>query len=347
MRVAAIVLAIVPGLGTGHLVLGRTRRALVWFAAPAALMTLIWAFFPLLARTIGLRSAVALAIALGGVLLVAHPKTEAPFLGRVVGLPVAGPLDAARVRPGSTRAPKTVVLAIYAALALASTFALRAMAASAFEVRMVPSMAMAPTLAPGDRVAVDRRKRSAPARGDVLLFAHPKTEAPFLGRVVGLPGERVEVARGRVRVDGKPLRVCPVAKDVALVDPPTPLDRGELFVEGDGNASYLAFVSEADSDAPARSFEVPAGSVFVLGDHRSRSEDSREFGPIAIERALGTAAYYAGRTSASDAAGLTFGAKLDHAQPTQMTALHAPAIRGCAVSAPIPPALAADVRAPR
>ena len=329
MRVAAIVLAIVPGLGTGHLVLGRTRRALVWFAAPAALMTLIWAFFPLLARTIGLRSAVALAIALGGVLL------------------VAGPLDAARVRPGSTRAPKTVVLAIYAALALASTFALRAMAASAFEVRMVPSMAMAPTLAPGDRVAVDRRKRSAPARGDVLLFAHPKTEAPFLGRVVGLPGERVEVARGRVRVDGKPLRVCPVAKDVALVDPPTPLDRGELFVEGDGNASYLAFVSEADSDAPARSFEVPAGSVFVLGDHRSRSEDSREFGPIAIERALGTAAYYAGRTSASDAAGLTFGAKLDHAQPTQMTALHAPAIRGCAVSAPIPPALAADVRAPR
>lgn len=329
MRVAAIVLAIVPGLGTGHLVLGRTRRALVWFAAPAALMTLIWAFFPLLARTIGLRSAVALAIALGGVLL------------------VAGPLDAARVRPGSTRAPKTVVLAIYAALALASTFALRAMAASAFEVRMVPSMAMAPTLAPGDRVAVDRRKRSAPARGDVLLFAHPKTEAPFLGRVVGLPGERVEVARGRVRVDGKPLRVCPVAKDVALVDPPTPLDRGELFVEGDGNASYLAFVSEADSDAPARSFEVPAGSVFVLGDHRSRSEDSREFGPIAIERALGTAAYYAGRTSASDAAGLTFGAKLDHAQPTQMTALHAPAIRGCAVGAPIPPALAADVRAPR
>ncbi len=329
MRVAAIVLAIVPGLGTGHLVLGRTRRALVWFAAPAALMTLIWAFFPLLARTIGLRSAVALAIALGGVLL------------------VAGPLDAARVRPGSTRAPKTVVLAIYAALALASTFALRAMAASAFEVRMVPSMAMAPTLAPGDRVAVDRRKRSAPARGDVLLFAHPKTEAPFLGRVVGLPGERVEVARGRVRVDGKPLRVCPVAKDVALVDPPTPLDRGELFVEGDGNASYLAFVSEADSDAPARSFEVPAGSVFVLGDHRSRSEDSREFGPIAIERALGTAAYHAGRTSASDAAGLTFGAKLDHAQPTQMTALHAPAIRGCAVGAPIPPALAADVRAPR
>jgi signal peptidase I len=322
MRVAAIVLAIVPGLGTGHLVLGRTRRALVWFAAPAALMTLIWAFFPLLARNIGLRSAVALAIALGGVLL------------------VAGPLDAARVRPGSTRAPKTVVLAIYAALALASTFALRAMAASAFEVRMVPSMAMAPTLAPGDRVAVDRRKRSSPARGEVLLFAHPKTEAPFLGRVVGLPGERVEITKGRVRVDGKPLRACPVAKDVALVDTPTPHDRGEFFVEGDGDASYLAFVSDAEGGAPARSFEVPAGSVFVLGDHRSRSEDSREFGPIAIERVLGTAAYYAGRTSASDAAGLTFGAKLDHAQPTQMTALHAPAIRACAVGLPLPAALA-------
>lgn len=314
LRVLAVALAVVPGLGTGHLVLGRARRALVWFVAPAAVMTLLWAFFPALARFMGLRAAVALAVSVGGVLL------------------VAGPLDAARLRPGSTEAPRALVLGLYAAAALAASFALRAMASSAFEVRVVPSMAMAPTLAPGDHVAVDRRRRTEPALGDLVLFRHPKTEAPFLGRVIAREGARVSLERGRVQVDGKEIPSCLVSERFTIPGGDEALDRGALRVEARGGATFLSFVSARDEAQSARrTFEVPQGSVFVLGDHRSRSEDSREFGPIATERILGTAAYFAGRSSELST-GLTFGARLDQAEPTSLTPGLAPQVRGCSVA---------------
>jgi signal peptidase I len=96
-----------------------------------------------------------------------------------------------------------------------------------------------------------------PPRGSIVTFLHPSEPSRILvKRVVGLPGERIEICRGVVSIDG------------------VPLDEPYVVIR---DSRYLA---------PR---EVPAGSVFVLGDNRSNSLDSRYFGPVARSNLLGVA----------------------------------------------------------
>lgn len=109
----------------------------------------------------------------------------------------------------------------------------------------VAEESMAPALRPGDYL-VTRRLRT-PGRGDLVVLPHPARTAFWLvKRIVGLPGERVEIADGRVTVDGHPLP--------PFLDLPTP-GAGTWTVDGD--------------------------EVFVLSDARARTQaDSRTFGPV-------------------------------------------------------------------
>lgn len=107
----------------------------------------------------------------------------------------------------------------------------------------VESVSMAPTLAPGQRLMA---RRPDPAgtfrRGDVVVVASAEVRRPIIKRVVGLPGEHLEVdADGHVRVDGRDL------------DEPYVVHRGGL----------------------ARSFDVPPGHLLLLGDNRAASSDAR------------------------------------------------------------------------
>ncbi len=96
-----------------------------------------------------------------------------------------------------------------------------------------------------------------PRRGDVVIFKFPQDESrDFVKRVVGLPGDVVEIKRGRVYVNG-----------VARVEP-------YLTKE------YLG------SMAPQK---VPHGSYFVLGDNRRASNDSRDWGPVPADNLIGRA----------------------------------------------------------
>jgi signal peptidase I len=87
-------------------------------------------------------------------------------------------------------------------------------------------------------------------RGDIIVFRYPRdTHKSFIKRVIGLPGDRIHIAYGHVFVNGN-----------QLPEPYVPSD-------------YL----------DARSFAeivVPNNAYFVLGDHRSMSNDSRDFGPV-------------------------------------------------------------------
>lgn len=128
---------------------------------------------------------------------------------------------------------------------------------------------METTLLPQQYVLVDKlTPRWSPyARGDIVVFRRPESDAnatPLIKRVVGLPGDHVELFDGHVLVNGQQL------------------DEPYLFQE-DGVAQ------PTEQSGPESAWDVPAGMVFLMGDHRMVSEDSRVFGPVAITTILGRA----------------------------------------------------------
>ena len=127
----------------------------------------------------------------------------------------------------------------------------------------VEGTSMEPKLEAHDRIFVNKfvYHFSEIERGDVVVFWYPKdvTKA-FIKRVVGLPGERVEILSGLVHINGSGL-------SEAYVPP-------EYF-------DYKSYPSEV----------VPVDSFFVLGDHRSSSNDSRNWGFVPKEYIFGRAVF--------------------------------------------------------
>jgi signal peptidase I len=191
-----------------------------------------------------------------------------------------GEARANRRRP-RRRLPLLVELALVALLALVASLVVRTHVAQAFSI---PSASMLPQLEEGDRVVVSRTayRLHEPHRGDIVVFDSPmssKEEGPLLERVakdalesvglrepgedelikriVGLPGETISAQGGRVVVDGR-----------AVIEP------------------YLP-PGVTTADFPP--VEVPAGHVFVLGDNRGDSTDSRVFGTVDLDTVVGRA----------------------------------------------------------
>lgn len=116
----------------------------------------------------------------------------------------------------------------------------------------IPSASMAPTLRQGDSVLVDKlayRGGRTPGAGDLVVFHAPRTGALTLKRVVATAGQTVGIEDGLLVVDGR-----------RPAEPYT--------TPGAIDSVYFG---------PVR---VPAGAVFVLGDNRADSVDSRSFGPV-------------------------------------------------------------------
>ncbi|MCZ7661853.1 MAG: signal peptidase I [Thermoleophilia bacterium] len=124
----------------------------------------------------------------------------------------------------------------------------------------IPSESMEDTLVKGDRVLVNRfiYRFSEPERGDVVVF-HPPTapQEDYIKRIVAVGGQTVAVHDGKLYVDGEP-QDEPYVKNPSI------------------NGTF-----------PER--EVPEGSVFMMGDNRNQSGDSRVFGPVEESRILGKA----------------------------------------------------------
>jgi signal peptidase I len=119
----------------------------------------------------------------------------------------------------------------------------------------IPSESMVPTLEVGDRIFVNRfvYRFTEPERGDIVVFDSLETDDELVKRVVAVPGDRVRVRNGVLRVNGD-FPEEPYAVPVEFPD-------GSEF-------------------GPTRLSE---GEVFVMGDNRGNSRDSRFFGPVPLE----------------------------------------------------------------
>lgn len=121
---------------------------------------------------------------------------------------------------------------------------------------VIPSESMQPALRTGDRVVVDvlGPKLHGVQRGDILAFRSPEGPKVLCKRVIGLPGETIAVRGGHVWIDGRPLQ-RDFTPEQSLDDfPPLP---------------------------------IPAGHLFMMGDSRNNSHDSRFFGPVDQELIVG------------------------------------------------------------
>ena len=123
----------------------------------------------------------------------------------------------------------------------------------------IESISMQPTLYAGNYVIVNKvaYKLGTPGRGDVIIFHYPPdpNREPYIKRVIGLPGDQVQIGSGKVVVNGTPL-VEPYIKA-----PP----------------SYTG------------NWTVPQDSIFVLGDNRNNSSDSHSWGMVPLENVIGKA----------------------------------------------------------
>ncbi|OGO06007.1 MAG: signal peptidase I [Chloroflexi bacterium RBG_13_56_8] len=125
----------------------------------------------------------------------------------------------------------------------------------------VDGQSMNPSLHNNERVIIEKisYRLQSPERGDIVVLRRPlalPSEDPLIKRVIGLPGETVEIRDGRVFIDGQPL-------DEPYLEQPT---WGSM-------PPHL----------------VPEDHVFVLGDNRNSSNDSRFFGMVRFDNIIGKA----------------------------------------------------------
>lgn len=142
----------------------------------------------------------------------------------------------------------------------------------------VTSVSMERSFEPGQVVLADvlpwRLRREMPAlfrprRGEVVILHRPDAAGLFIKRIIGLPGERIHLAHGVVFVNGRALK--------------------EPYVQH--RRSGLAGAENwplAPNGQPAPDVVVPRGSVFVLGDNRDLSSDSRQWGSVAEDDLVGS-----------------------------------------------------------
>ena len=196
-----------------------------------------------------------------------------------------------------------------------SAFAILSIRWLFFEPFVVPSGSMIPSLLINDFIIADKLAygvripfqsrliwhRALPQRGDVVIFRSVNDKKIMTKRVIGLPGEEIFMdGKGQIYIDNKPLKREPLPENKRNAYPWHPVS--EKSLQAGGSLSFQFFVETSKErrfrviyeKSPANRrrpgiYKVPLGHVFVIGDNRDNSYDSRAWGPLPVERLLGRA----------------------------------------------------------
>jgi signal peptidase I len=220
-----------------------------------------------------------LSVGLGGPV----PLEEAPHLSAVTGKPALPPLESDQEeipKPESEKQSATnwrSVVSTILLFLLAPIIAL-SITAFAFQSYQVDGESMETTLQNNDRLIVDKIPRTVsritshpyvPPRGDIIifnqagLFDSPTGEKQLIKRVIGLPGDRVFIKDGIITIYNR--------ANPGGFNP----DRSGLYTIAANNTSGDVNVT------------LQKNEIFVCGDNRSNSEDSRAFGPVNVNNIVG------------------------------------------------------------
>lgn len=174
-----------------------------------------------------------------------------------------------------------------------------------FEPFKIPSGSMIPTLWIGDFILVNKYAYGLrlpvlntrflevgdPERGDVMVFRYPRDESVnYIKRVVGLPGDEITYRNKIIYINGEPMlqeEQGPwVGEGLNRNDPGTRPQRRRENLDG---TIHDILIHPGRPVGRVRSWTVPDGHYFVMGDNRDRSADSREWGFVPEENLVGRA----------------------------------------------------------
>jgi len=166
----------------------------------------------------------------------------------------------------------------------------------------VPTGSMKPTILEGDRVLVNKlaydlkfpfttwhlAQWDNPRRGDIVVFFSPKDGTRLVKRVIGLPGDTVELRNNQLILNGQPVDYTAAAPQIPARLAGPERERGIFATE---KLPAHAHAVMALNGTPAlRTYgpvSVPAGRYFMMGDNRDNSFDSRYFGTVARDQIVG------------------------------------------------------------
>jgi signal peptidase I len=168
----------------------------------------------------------------------------------------------------------------------------------------VPTGSMKPTILEGDRIFVNKlaydlkvpfttwhlAEWNNPRRGDVVVFFSPKDGTRLVKRVIGLPGDTIELRNEQLVINGQPVAYAP--PDPAMAAQLTGAERGRSVFATEKLPTGSHAVMAINGVPARRTFapvQVAAGHYFMMGDNRDDSFDSRYFGTVARDQIVGRA----------------------------------------------------------
>ncbi len=164
----------------------------------------------------------------------------------------------------------------------------------------IPSHSMEPSVLQGDYIFADKRYNCPGCmqgvhRGDIAIFAYPNDRSVrYIKRVIALPGDLVEYRDQQIRINGQPLQSSHDGATAGVVNEQIDGRNWQVRQAGTVAQSQPETVLPAMNRAPVQpatelTLRVPDGQVFVMGDNRGNSVDSRAFGTVPLQDILGRA----------------------------------------------------------